>query len=55
MLLFGFGSEAVLGPVAAEREEAPRFFKQLRPVQMVVPIASLLFLLLTESSRSERD
>jgi hypothetical protein len=54
-LLFGFGSEAVLGPVAAEREEAPRFFARLRPVQMAVPVASLLFLLLTEGDRSERN
>lgn len=53
-LLFGFGSEAVLGPAAAEREEAPRFFRQLRPVQMAVPVASLLLLLLTESGRPER-
>ena len=54
LLLFGYGSEAVLGPVAAEREEAPRFFERLRPVQMIVPIASLALLLIAERRQADR-
>jgi hypothetical protein len=54
LLLLGYGSEAVLGPVAAERGEAPRFFERLRPVQMIVPIASLGLLLLAERQRTDR-
>ena len=55
LLLLGYGSEAVLGPIAAEREEAPRFFKQLRPVQMIVPIASLALLLIAERRQADRS
>ena len=54
LLLLGYGSEAVLGPVAAKREEAPRFFERLRPVQMIVPIASLTLLLIAERRQSDR-
>lgn len=61
--LRGDGSEAVLGPVAAERVEAPRFFERLRPVQMpvqqmpaqmIVPIASLA-LLIAERRQADRS
>ena len=52
LLLLGYGSEAVLDPIAARRHEAPRYFARLRPVQLLVPIASLLLLLATERERS---
>lgn len=52
LLLLGFGSEAVLGPAAARRDEAPRYFARLRPVQMMVPVASLLVLLAMERRRA---
>ena len=45
LLLLGYGSMAVLDPSAARRGEAPRYFARLRPVQMLVPILSLLVLL----------
>ena len=51
LLLFGYGSEAMLGPFAAERDEAPRYFARLRPVQMMIPVASLLLLLAAERRR----
>ena len=53
LLLFGYGSEAVLGPLAAERGEAPRYFARLRPAQMVIPVASLLLLLVSERRRRD--
>lgn len=52
LLLLSYGSEAVLGPVAARRDEAPRYFARLRPVQMMVPVASLLLLLMSERKRT---
>ena len=51
LLLLGYGSMAVLDPKAAERQEAPRYLTRLRPVQMLVPILSLVVLLV----RDERD
>ena len=41
LLLAGYLSLAVLDPLAARRGEAPLFFERLRPVQMLVPLASL--------------
>jgi hypothetical protein len=41
LLIAGYVSAAVLDPLAARRREAPLFFARLRPVQMLVPIASL--------------
>lgn len=55
LLLLGYGSEAVLSPLAAERDEAPRYFARLRPVQMMVPVASLLLLLAAERKRAARN
>lgn len=52
LLLLGYGSEALLGPVAARRKEAPRYFARLRPVQMMIPVASLLLLLATARRRT---
>ena len=52
LLLLGYGSEALLGPIAARREEAPRYFARLRPVQMMIPVASLLVLLAMERGRA---
>lgn len=52
LLLFGYGSEAVLGPVAAGRGEAPRYFARLRPAQMLIPVASLAVLLAVERRRA---
>ena len=45
LLLAGYSSLAVLDPLAARSGEAPLFFARLRPVQMVIPIASLAALL----------
>ena len=45
LLLIGYASLAIIDPIAAEREEAPRYFARLRPVQMLLPVASLLILL----------
>ena len=39
--LAGFASMAVLDPVAARHGEAPRYFARLRPVQLLLPLASL--------------
>ncbi|WP_428486805.1 DUF3429 domain-containing protein [Rhodopila sp.] len=41
LLIVGYASIGVLDPVAASYREAPLFFKRLRPVQMLVPVASL--------------
>ena len=43
--LAGFASLAVLDPVAARHGEAPRYFARLRPVQLLIPVASLAALL----------
>ena len=43
-LVIGYLSIAVLDPIAARRSEAPLFFARLRPVQMAIPIVSLLAL-----------
>ena len=45
LLLIGYVSLAVLDPMAASRGEAPRYFERLRPVQMLLPLISLLALL----------
>ncbi len=45
VLILGYAGTAV-GDVRAAREaEAPRYFARLRPVQMIVPLASLAVLL----------
>ena len=44
-LLLGYISLMVLDPRAARREEAPLYFKRLRPLQMAVPVASLAAIL----------
>lgn len=41
-LLLGYLSLAVLDPMAARRNEAPLFFARLRPVQMAIPVISLV-------------
>ncbi len=51
LLLLGYGSDAILDPIAAQGYEAPQYFARLRPVQMLVPIASLLLLLAAERGR----
>jgi hypothetical protein len=45
LLIAGYGTVAVLDPVAARRGEAPLFFARLRPVQMPLAIASLAAIL----------
>lgn len=48
LILVGYGSVALLDPPAARRGEAPAFFEQLRPPQMLVALigqAALLVLL----------
>lgn len=42
LLLAGYGLLLVGDPIAARRGEAPLYFQRLRPVQMLVPVASLL-------------
>ena len=49
LLLSGFGLLALLDPEAARTHQAPRFFARLRPVQMVIPIASLAALFFRRS------
>lgn len=44
-LLAGYATVAVLDPLAARRGEAPRYFRRLRPVQMLVPVAAIVSLL----------
>ena len=41
MLLAGYITVAILDPRAAARRQVPLFFARLRPIQMMVPIASL--------------
>jgi len=55
LLLLGYGSEAVIDPLAARRAEAPRYFARLRPAQMLIPVASLLVLLAVERGRTGRE
>jgi len=55
LLLLGYGSEALFGPIAARRKEAPRHFARLRPVQMMIPVASLLVLLMRERRRAGKQ
>lgn len=43
--VLGYATMAVFDPLAAERHETPRYFARLRPVQMLLPIASLTVLL----------
>ncbi len=43
--LAGFASMAVLDPAAARHGEAPRYFARLRPVQLMMPLASLAVVL----------
>jgi hypothetical protein len=45
MLAVGYASMIVLDPAAARHGEAPLFFERLRPVQMIVPSVSLVFVL----------
>ena len=40
LLLSGFGLLATLDPDAARTGQAPRYFARLRPVQMLIPLAS---------------
>ncbi len=42
LLLLAYVSLAVLDPLAARRGEAQLFFARLRPVQMAIPIVSVL-------------
>ncbi len=46
LLLVGYASLIVLDVRAAHHLEAPPYFARLRPVQMLIPIASLGFLLI---------
>lgn len=46
VLTVGYLSIAILDPLAARRREAPLFFARLRPVQMAIPIGSLIALAL---------
>ena len=49
--LAGFASMAVLDPIAARHGEAPRYFARLRPVQLLIPLASLGIVLACVISR----
>ena len=42
----GYATMAVLDPASARRDEVPRYFARLRPLQMLVPLACLAGLLL---------
>ncbi|MCT8266457.1 DUF3429 domain-containing protein [Afifella sp. JA880] len=46
LLLAGYVRLAIVDPLSARRGEAPLFFARLRPLQMLVPIASFVVLLL---------
>ncbi len=52
LLLLGYVSLAVLDPLAARRGEAPLFFERLRPVQMSIPIVSVLAIMAHDLLRS---
>ncbi len=43
--ILGYATMAVFDPAAARNGEAPRYFRRLRPVQMLLPIASLALIL----------
>ena len=43
--ILGYGTMAMYDPVAAREGEVPLYFQRLRPVQMLVPIASLAMVL----------
>ena len=45
ILLLGFCSMWFLDPVAVERQEAPRYFTQLRQKQLVIPICGIVILM----------
>ena len=51
LLLLGYVSLAVLDPLAARRGEAPLFFVRLRPVQMAIPIVSVLAIVARDMAR----
>lgn len=44
-LVLGFASLIALDPLAARRGEVPLFFARLRPLQMLIPVACLVVLL----------
>ncbi len=46
LLLAGYASLIVFDVRAARKLEAPPYFARLRPVQMLIPIASLGFMLI---------
>ena len=46
LLLLGYASLIVFDVRAAWNLEAPSYFARLRPVQMLIPIASLGFMLI---------
>lgn len=45
LLLAGYGSLAVLDPIAARRAEAPLYFARLRPPQMAIAAVSIAVML----------
>jgi hypothetical protein len=42
LLAVAYASIAILDPIAARNGEAPLFFAKLRPIQMIIPVVSLL-------------
>jgi hypothetical protein len=42
LVALAFVALMVLDPLAARRDEAPAFFARLRPVQLAIPVASLI-------------
>lgn len=52
LLLIGYISLAILDPLAARRGEAPLFFARLRPLQMLIPIVSLIALIIRDLVRA---
>jgi hypothetical protein len=44
--MLGYAFMALYDPVAAREGEVPRYFQRLRPLQMLIPIASLALVLL---------
>jgi hypothetical protein len=47
MQIFGYATMACYDPIAAREGEVPRYFQRLRPVQMLIPIASLAVVLVS--------
>jgi len=43
--IVGYGTMAIYDPVAARQHEVPLYFQRLRPVQMLIPLASLALVL----------